>query len=116
MLRYTEIYNNVLHVPEVLYHWRVHSESAALNQAVKPYAYRAAQTALTEAMARRGLDATVDFLDASEATVSDWACKIKKLKSASLFLQETKPKLLREKCLRSDQRKSTYRNFEYYCN
>ena len=41
LLRYSEIYNNVIHIPEVLYHWRIHSGSAALSEAIKPYAYRA---------------------------------------------------------------------------
>lgn len=53
-LRFTEQTDRVYHIPRVLYHWRIHSGSAAGSTDAKPYAYEAAQKALTEAIARRG--------------------------------------------------------------
>ncbi|MEI6124440.1 MAG: glycosyltransferase family 2 protein [Bacteroidota bacterium] len=111
VLRYTEIYDNVLHIPEVLYHWRVHSESAAMSEAVKPYAYRAAQMALSEAMVRRGLSATVDFLDSFRGYSIRFGLQNKNAKVSIIIPSRNKADLLR-KCLRSIERKSTYRNFE----
>ena len=46
VLRYTEQYTNIYHIPEVLYHWRIHQQSAASDESAKPYAYRACSAAL----------------------------------------------------------------------
>ncbi|MCB0339768.1 MAG: glycosyltransferase, partial [Bdellovibrionales bacterium] len=52
-LRISEKTNRIKHVPEILYHWRMHPESVALNLQAKPYAFTAARRALKEAMERR---------------------------------------------------------------
>lgn len=62
MLRVTERSNRIVHIPEVLYHWRVHQDSVAANLDSKPYAFVAAKRAISDALIRRG------FL---QATVSD---------------------------------------------
>ncbi len=111
ILRYTEIYNKVIHIPEVLYHWRIHSESAAMSEAVKPYAYRAAQMALTEAMTRRGMEATVDFLDSFRGYSIRFGLVNKNAKVSIIIPSKNQAELLK-KCLRSIEKKSTYRNFE----
>lgn len=62
MLRAVERTERIEHIPRVLYHWRIHAASAALSEDVKPYAYVAARTALTEALERRREPAEVEFL------------------------------------------------------
>lgn len=62
MLRVTEISDRVLHIPRVLYHWRVHQDSVAANLDSKPYAFVAAKKAILDALIRRGF---------STASVSD---------------------------------------------
>jgi glycosyltransferase involved in cell wall biosynthesis/2-polyprenyl-3-methyl-5-hydroxy-6-metoxy-1,4-benzoquinol methylase len=57
MLRATERANRVQHIPEVLYHWRVHQDSVAGNLDSKPYAFEAAKRALLDALLRRGFRA-----------------------------------------------------------
>ncbi len=111
LLRYTEIYDNVIHIPEVLYHWRIHSESASMSEAVKPYAYRAAQSALQEAMTRRGMEATVDFLDSFHGYSIRLGLQNTQAKVSIIIPSRNKADLLR-KCLRSIDRLTTYRNFE----
>jgi hypothetical protein len=60
MLRITERTDRVFHIPEVLYHWRVHDQSVAGNLDSKPYAFTSAKKALMEALHRRGFpNATV---------------------------------------------------------
>lgn len=49
----------VVHVPKVLYHWRVHGESTALSNSAKPYAQLSAVRALQEHCDRRGIAADV---------------------------------------------------------
>jgi len=51
--------DQIIHVPRVLYHWRVHEGSTAHDVGVKPYAMEAGRRALQEAMQRRGVSATV---------------------------------------------------------
>lgn len=54
VLRVTEQTDRILHIPKVLYHWRIHQHSASSNYKAKPYAYVAAQKAISEALTRRG--------------------------------------------------------------
>ena len=44
----------VVHIPRVLYHWRVHRQSTASGNAAKPYVVAAAERALTDHLERRG--------------------------------------------------------------
>ena len=45
----------IVHIPRVLYHWRVHRESTAGGAKAKPYTVQAAERAITEHLQRRGL-------------------------------------------------------------
>lgn len=56
-LRVTEILepNRIVHVPKILYHWRVHPGSSAAAIASKPYALAASKLAWEDAAKRRGL-------------------------------------------------------------
>jgi O-antigen biosynthesis protein len=53
VLRLTEQTSNIFHIPQILYHWRIHRQSAASGADAKPYAYQAAEKALQEALSRR---------------------------------------------------------------
>lgn len=59
-LRCTELAKKIHHIPKILYHWRVHSESTALNMDTKPYATNAALKALTDTLKRNNIDGKVD--------------------------------------------------------
>ena len=53
-LRATELAEQVVHVPEVLYHWRIRHGSAADDPMAKPWAHDASRRALASALERRG--------------------------------------------------------------
>lgn len=59
ILRAAEMAPCVAHIPAVLYHWRQHSGSVALEHEVKAYAYQAGIRALEESLERRGVLAQV---------------------------------------------------------
>lgn len=59
VLRVTERARRIVHVPEVLYHWRVVPASVLSGEDVKPYAYESARRALEAHAERVGLDADV---------------------------------------------------------
>jgi glycosyltransferase involved in cell wall biosynthesis len=111
LLRYTEKYTNIYHIPEILYHWRIHEYSVASSEGAKPYAYRAAQTAITEAMERRGYKADIGFLDGFVGyTVR---LEIKKPNDLVSIIIPTKDKQkYLEQCIDSIVNLSEYRNFE----
>ena len=58
-LRASERARRIVHVPEVLYHWRSLPSSAASGAAAKPYAYEAGRRAVEDALHRRGEEAVV---------------------------------------------------------
>ena len=60
MLRATEVAREVVHVPEILYHWRVLAGSASGDTGAKPWAFEAGRRALESALARREIEAVVE--------------------------------------------------------
>lgn len=50
----------IRHIPKVLYHWRSHRDSTALNTGSKTYAYEAGRRALADFCAGRGLRVQVE--------------------------------------------------------
>jgi len=60
-LRFLERVNfgGIVHIPFVLYHWRIHPASTAGGHEAKPYAQIAAIRALQEHLDRRGIEGTV---------------------------------------------------------
>ena len=60
MLRATETARAVVHVPEILYHWRELPGSASGDTGAKPWAYEAGRRTLEETLARRGIEGVVE--------------------------------------------------------
>ncbi|HXA00627.1 MAG TPA: glycosyltransferase [Cytophagaceae bacterium] len=58
-LRATEISREIVHIPQILYHWRAISGSIALSANEKPNSFKAGEIALQEALERRGIKAKV---------------------------------------------------------
>lgn len=58
ILRAAELRPKVCHIPKILYHWRQHSTSVALNASAKDYAFDAGLRALNAALQRRGIKGT----------------------------------------------------------
>ncbi|MGI6169847.1 MAG: glycosyltransferase family 2 protein [Christensenellales bacterium] len=50
---------NIIHIPRILYHWRILEGSAALDPSEKPYAQIAAEKTVREHLKRRNIDAEV---------------------------------------------------------
>ena len=61
LLKVSEIvaHDRILHVPEILYHWRKSVNSTASSGSVKSYAVEAGRRAIGDHLARRGQDAQV---------------------------------------------------------
>ena len=59
VLRATEQATRIVHLPRVLYHWRMHAQSTAFAKGSKNYAFEAGKRAVGEHLARLGIDASV---------------------------------------------------------
>lgn len=59
ILRAADTQPKVRHIPKILYHWRQHQQSVAMQHNVKEYAYLAGVQALQDTLQRRGLSGTV---------------------------------------------------------
>lgn len=60
-LRVTEQARAIVHIPEILYHWRVVPGSAAGDINAKPYAWEAGRRAVQEHLDRSGITGRADF-------------------------------------------------------
>lgn len=62
ILRMTEETKHIVHIPKILYHWRVHPASTAASTAgeAKPYAFEAGKKAIESHLERVGLKAKVE--------------------------------------------------------
>ena len=59
ILRATEKARKVVHIPKILYHWRVHKGSTSYEAEAKPYAMEAGRLAVEDHLKRVGLKGTV---------------------------------------------------------
>jgi O-antigen biosynthesis protein len=60
MLRASESARSIVHIPKVLYHWRVVPGSAAGDSDAKPWAHLASRRVLEDTLVRRNLNASVE--------------------------------------------------------
>lgn len=52
----------IVHIPKILYHWRLHNNSTASNMAAKPYAALAGEKALNAHLARTNQQGSVQYI------------------------------------------------------
>ena len=111
VLRVTEKTDKIFHIPNVLYHWRIHSESTASESEAKPYAANAAQRAIGEAIARRGEPGKVATHPVF-AGVYTVRYDIKEYKLVSIIIPTKDLADTLDVCLKSIFSNTTYPNYE----
>ncbi|MEH1913875.1 glycosyltransferase [Nostoc sp.] len=111
VLRLTEKTTQIYHIPKILYHWRIHPQSAASKPDQKPYAVIAAEKALVDALARRGEHGRVTQ---AESLVGHCIIRytIKDYKLVSIIIPTRDLGNILDKCLTSIFEKTTYPNYE----
>lgn len=100
----------IVHVPRVLYHWRVHKNSTALAGDSKPYALIAGQRALNEHFARTGVAAAAALQPRGYYRTKFALPAAPPL--VSLIIPTRNGESLVRQCIRSIRDKTTYRNYE----
>lgn len=109
-LKVAELTDRIVHIPRVLYHWRKVPGSTAMEFNEKDYAQDAGQTALENAIRRRGIDAVVGPGDHPGNYRVRYAIAGEPLVSIVIPFKD-RPDLLNS-CLKALVSKSTYPNFE----
>ncbi len=110
ILRATEKAQCIIHIPKVLYHWRISEKSVAGNPHSKMYAYEAAKKALRDHMTRLGIEARVEdgfFLGSYRVRNL-----IEKNPTVSIIIPSIGDKNLLTKCVNSILNKTIYKEFE----
>lgn len=110
-LRATEQATHIGHIPKILYHWRIHSASVALNMDAKPYAFIAAKKALEEALIRRNTPGTVDFLPRVPGGYRI-TYEVKKHDKVSIIIPTKDQEKLLNVAIQSILSKTSYPNYE----
>ncbi len=110
ILRATEKANKIIHIPQILYNWRISESSVASGATAKPYAYEAAKRALVASLERNGIyNAKVE--DSRIIGLYNVTYPILENKKISIIIPNKNNKRQLKKCINSIM-KSTYNNFE----
>jgi glycosyltransferase involved in cell wall biosynthesis/2-polyprenyl-3-methyl-5-hydroxy-6-metoxy-1,4-benzoquinol methylase len=110
VLRFTEKTDKIFHIPKILYHWRIHAQSAASSLDAKPYAHQAAKKALDDALQRRKEEGEVVESEHSGYYVVRY--KITEPKLVSIIIPTRDLGHVLNQCLESVFDKSIYPNYE----
>lgn len=102
-------YNTIRHIPFILYHWRVHSQSTASSIQAKPYAKEAQYKALTEHLKRIEVNADLQSILEVHWRVK---CKLEKFPFVSIIIPTKDRRDLLEKCIFSILEKTNYPAYE----
>lgn len=110
ILRCTECAGKVHHIPEILYHWRTHKSSTADNPASKMYAFEAGRRAIEAHLERTGTPGEVSHT--KDLGFYRVRYPVRREELISIIIPNKDEKDTLEKCLRSIEEKSTYKNYE----
>jgi O-antigen biosynthesis protein len=122
VLRVTEQARAVVHIPRVLYHWRILETSAAAAAEAKPWAFEAGKRAVQAHCDRIGLPAEVE-IDADDLGILHLQPRLAEQPLVSIVMPtggqkrdiRFEPVVLVEHCVRSIVEQSTYENYEIVC-
>lgn len=110
ILRCTEQAKQIVHIPKILYHWRVHKASTADNPASKMYAFDAGKRAIEEHLVRCRTKGTVHHTkDLGFYRVKYEICGEPLV---SIIIPNKDQSEALKKCLDSIREKTSYRNYE----
>lgn len=111
ILRAIENTNKIIHIPKVLYHWRVHQNSTAMLSDAKPYAYEAGIRAITDHLKRQGLPAKVTH-GGDMHGVYQVEYEVEGNPKVSILIPNKDSIKLLKNCINSILNLTTYENYE----
>lgn len=111
ILRLIEHANNIVHIPQILYHWRCSKNSVASDPNAKPYTAKSGILAVKEHLQRCGLNATVE---SSAVHPNVYRIKYELVEKPLISILIPNKDHIEElsRCIESIRNKSTYSNYE----
>ncbi|EIP0485833.1 glycosyltransferase family 2 protein [Escherichia coli] len=104
--------NQIVHIPEILYHWRIIPGSTASGGEQKPYAFLAGIRAVQEYLERNNIAAQVEEAKQGMLMLRVKYNLPKQLPLVSIIIPTRNAKALVKQCIDSIFEKTTYSNFE----
>lgn len=111
VLRCCEQTREIYHIPKVLYHWRAHENSTSENPESKRYAFEAGKRAVQAHLDRLQIPARVEMGEYPGLYRVYYQWKEQPLVSILIPNKDHTEDL--DKCIRSIEEQSSYRNYEY---
>lgn len=111
LLRLTSAAKNVVHIPKILYYWRSHAMSVAMDIGSKSYAVDAGKRAVHDYIASTGYEVKVESSIACP-TIYKFDYEIKKCDKVSIIIPNKDHFADLKKCVNSILYKTTYVNYE----
>lgn len=110
IFRCVEKAEKIVHIPEILYHWRTHSSSTADNPASKMYAFEAGRRAISAHLERSGVKGIVTHTKDLGFYRVQYLLEGEPLVSIIIPNKDARETL--SACLQSIREKTTYKNYE----
>ena len=110
LLRLAERTDRIIHIPDVLYHWRMSEGSTAGNPESKPAAAAAGLTALNEHLGRCGLHAQASYTDIPFLYRTQYDVVGEPL--VSIIIPNKDSRAILERCIDSIVQKTVYPSYE----
>lgn len=110
LLRLVERTTNIVHIPDVLYHWRISDTSTAKSAGNKGYADDAGRRALQEHLDRCGIAATAELTDS--ACFYHVTYEVAGDPLVSILIPNKDSVKVLKRCIDSVEELTRYRNFE----
>ncbi len=111
ILRLTSVAENIVHIPKILYFWRSHKNSVAMDISSKTYAIKAGISAVHDFLQSKGIEAEVESSPAYP-TIYRIKYKITGTPKVSIIISNKDKADGLKKCINSIFEKSTYKNYE----
>ena len=111
IIRATENTKNIIHIPKILYHWRVHPNSTAMVADAKPYAYEAGIRVIEDHLKRQNLKAKVTH-GGDIPGVYEVEYEVQGNPKVSIIIPNKDSVKLLKSCINSILKLTTYKNYE----
>jgi len=111
ILRYTDIASKICHIPQLLYFWRSHGDSAAADIGNKSYAITAAKNAIMEHLTKQGISAQIESTKVNSSFYKI-IYDLTERPLVSIIISNKDHVPILQKCLSSIKEKTTYGDYE----
>ena len=111
ILRITDVAQKIVHIPRVLYFWRSHKNSVAMDINSKTYAIKAGQNAVRDFLKSKGINAKIESSPAFP-TIYKANIELKDKPLVSIIIPTRNHGMDLQRCINSIRLQSTYDNYE----